>query len=197
MSPLSSNAIVIHMAELSDVELVDNYLKGDNGALEQLVQRYFKQVFLFAKTYVKQDVLAEDATQETFVKVWQNLKKFDPEKKFKTWLFQITKNTCIDILRKNKNILDAGQINEEAMESSLDNLVDERPLPQDLLDSRGFEEKLDQIIRSLPEAYAQTVRLHLQHDLTFQEIADVLNQPINTIKSRYRRALINIQTRLR
>ncbi|MDR3643309.1 MAG: sigma-70 family RNA polymerase sigma factor [Candidatus Doudnabacteria bacterium] len=185
------------MAELSDVELVDNYLKGDNGALEQLVQRYFKQVFLFAKTYVKQDVLAEDATQETFVKVWQNLKKFDPEKKFKTWLFQITKNTCIDILRKNKNILDAGQINEEAMESSLDNLVDERPLPQDLLDSRGFEEKLDQIIRSLPEAYAQTVRLHLQHDLTFQEIADVLNQPINTIKSRYRRALINIQTRLR
>ena len=197
MSPAYSGAIVKHMPELSDVELVENYLKGDKAALEQLIQRYFKQVFLFAKSYVKQDVLAEDVTQEVFVKVWQNLKKFDPEKKFKTWLFQITKNSCIDLLRKNKSILSAGQIDEQFMEDSLGKIADDRPLPQDLLDSKGFEEKLDQIIAALPLLYAQTVRLHLQHDLTFQEIADVLAEPINTIKSRYRRALISIRDNLK
>ena len=185
------------MPELNDAELVENYLKGDKAALEQLIQRYFKQVFLFAKSYVKQDVLAEDVTQEVFVKVWQKLKQFDPEKKFKTWLFQITKNTCIDLLRKNKSILSAGQIDEQLMEDSLGKIADDRPLPQDLLDSKGFEEKLDQIIAALPLLYAQTVRLHLQHDLTFQEIADVLAQPLNTIKSRYRRALINIRDNLK
>jgi RNA polymerase sigma-70 factor (ECF subfamily) len=184
------------MEEITDSELVQNYLAGDEGALETIVQRHFKRVFLFAKTYVKQDQQAEDVTQEVFVKVWKNLKKFDSEKKFTTWLLQITKNTCIDLLRKNKNLLMAYQMGEEIMADSLEKMADLKPLPEEVFDSQDFAEKLDMLINILPPDSAQVVRLHLQHDLTFQEIAEALDKPINTIKSRYRRALISIQSKL-
>ena len=184
------------MQDFTDAELVNKYLAGESAAFEELVGRYFKQVFLFAKGYVKQDALAEDMAQEVFVKAWKNLEKFDKEKKFSTWLLQITKNTCIDLLRKNKNLLAAGQVDEEVMDEFLENTVDLRPLPEEIFDSKGFGERLEQIIAALPEPYNRVVRMHLLDDLTFQEIADILGQPINTIKSRYRRSLISIRRNL-
>ena len=184
------------MEEISDADLVKNYLAGDSLALEKLVSRHFKHVFLFAKTYVKQDQQAEDITQDVFVKVWKNLHKFDTDKKFTTWILQITKNTCIDLLRKNKNLLMAHQLEEETMTDSLEKMEDTKPLPDELYDSQDFEKKLDEVIGTLPPISAQVVRLHLQNDLTFQEISDTLDEPINTIKSRYRRALTSIQNRL-
>ncbi len=157
------------MREFSDVELINNHLAGDSAAFEQLVTRYFRQVFLFARTFGLEIAEAEDVTQEVFVRIWKNLNKFDQNKKFKTWAFQITKNACIDFLRKHKHLLPAAQIQEEQMSASLENMLDTNPLPE---------------------------QMHLQEDLTFQEIADILNQPINTIKSRYRRGLLMLKEQL-
>lgn len=184
------------MQELSDSELVEKYLKGEQRALEELIQRYFRQVFFFAKTFVKTDAEAEDVTQETFVKVWKNLKKFDPEKKFKTWVFQIAKNTAIDFLRKSKNFVASEALAEEQMAQSLEHLVDESPLPQEIYDAADFEKKLGDLVSSLPGPQKQVLGLHLQEDLTFEEIAQILSQPLNTVKSRYRRALIGIRKTL-
>jgi RNA polymerase sigma-70 factor (ECF subfamily) len=184
------------MQGFTDAELVKKYLGGEQLALEELVRRYFKQVFFFAKTFVKQDQEAEDITQEAFVKAWKNLKKFDAEKKFKTWIFQITKNTCIDYLRKNKNMLSAESLEEQQMALSLEQMQDQEPLPEQLFDSQGFETQLEEILTGLPQSYRQTVTLRLQQDLSFAEIAEILNQPLNTVKSRYRRALLDIRQRL-
>lgn len=144
----------------------------------------------------KKDREAEDVTQEVFVKLWKNIKKFNPEKKFKTWLFQIAKNTCIDFLRKNKNLVSAEAIDEEHMAMELENLADKNPLPQELLDSEHFAKKLEEILNTLPQPQKLTVTLYLQNDLTFLEIAEILNQPLNTVKSRYRRALLSIRESL-
>lgn len=181
------------MQELTDAELIKIYLKGEQTALEELVRRYFRQVFLFIKTFIKQDQEAEDITQETFVKIWKNLKKFDTEKKFKTWIFQIAKNTCIDYLRKNKKMVSADSLQEEQMAISLEHMTDASPLPEELFDSLGFEKKLEEVLDTLPENYKQTVSMHLQQDLTFQEISEILNEPLNTVKSRYRRALLSLR----
>lgn len=181
------------MEEFQDSELIKQYFNGNEQALNTLVERYFKQVFFFAKTYVKNDAEAEDITQEVFVKAWKNLKSFKPEKKFKTWLFQITKNTSIDYLRKHKNFIAPEALNEEQMAESLERLIDKAPLPEQLLASQEFSQKLEQALGRLPEIYETVMVLHLQHDLTFQEISEVLNEPINTIKSRYRRALLIIR----
>ncbi len=181
------------MDELSDSELVKQYLSKDSQALDALVQRYFKQVFFFAKTYVKNDLEAEDITQEVFVKVWKNLKKFDPNKKFKTWIFQITKNTCIDFLRKHKNFVDPSNMDEEQMAENLERIEDTSPLPEELFATQEFSQKLEAVLDTLPKIYKSVVVLHLQHDMTFQEIAEVLNESINTVKSRYRRALLGLR----
>jgi RNA polymerase sigma-70 factor (ECF subfamily) len=181
------------MLELEDSELVEQYIAGKPGALETLVERYFRQVFLFARTYVKQDQEAEDVTQDVFVKVWKNIKKYDPDKKFKTWIFQITKNTCIDVLRKNKNALKSQAGDEEQSMADLEKITDTAPLPEEIFEANGFSRKLDETISGLPDLYGQVVRLHLQQDLTFQEISEILNQPLNTVKSRYRRALLIIR----
>lgn len=184
------------MAGFEDADLVKQYLSGNNQALDALIQRYFRQVFLFAKTYVKTDAAAEDIVQEVFVKIWKNLGKYDTGKKFKTWAFQITKNTCLDYLRKHKQLLEAGELSQEQIDYQLAGLVDQNPLPQSLLEAKDFSERLDKAMGKLSPMYRQAVELHLLHDLTFQEIADVLNLPINTVKSRYRRALVALRGHL-
>jgi RNA polymerase sigma-70 factor (ECF subfamily) len=181
------------MEELSDSELIKQYFTGKEEALDALVRRYFKQVFFFAKTYVKNDATAEDITQEAFIKAWKNLNKFEPEKKFKTWIFQITKNTCIDFLRKHKNFIAPESLDEQQMAESLERITDKAPLPQELFEAEEFSQKLEEVLNRLPKIYETVVVMHLQHDLTFQEISEVLNESINTVKSRYRRALLIIR----
>jgi RNA polymerase sigma-70 factor (ECF subfamily) len=181
------------MEEFLDSELIKQYFKGDEKALDILVQRYFKQVFFFAKTYVKNDAEAEDVTQEVFVKAWKNLNKFEPDKKFKTWLFQITKNTSIDFLRKHKNFVSPESLDEQQMAENMERIMDKTPLPEELFQAAEFSQKLDEVLACLPKIYETVVVLHLQQDLTFQEISEVLDESINTIKSRYRRALLMIR----
>src|SRR6266404_7585431 len=136
------------MREFSDVELINNHLAGDSAAFEQLVTRYFRQVFLFARTFGLEIAEAEDVTQEVFVRIWKNLNKFDQNKKFKTWAFQITKNACIDFLRKHKHLLPAAQIQEEQMSASLENMLDTNPLPEQIFDAQNFNQKLGQMLSS-------------------------------------------------
>lgn len=181
------------MEELSDSELIKQYFKGNEQALNNLVKRYFKQVFFFAKTYAKNSAEAEDITQEVFVKAWKNLNKFEQDKKFKTWLFQITKNTCIDFLRKHKNFIAPESLDEQQMAENLERIVDKAPLPEEVFQAAEFSQKLEEALSRLPKIYETAVVLHLRHDLTFQEISEVLNESINTVKSRYRRALFMIR----
>jgi RNA polymerase sigma-70 factor (ECF subfamily) len=184
------------MQEFDDNQLVEQFIKGNEAALNELIARYFKQIFFFCKGYVKQDSEAEDVTQEVFVKLWKNIKKFDNQKKFKTWLYQIAKNTSIDFLRKNKLAIPAENLAEEDMRSAMENIPDMSIIPQDVLDSEIFTNKFNKILLELPELQSQTVVLYLQQDLTFQEIAEVLNEPLNTVKSRYRRGLLAIKEKL-
>ena len=87
----------------------------------------------------------------------------------------------------------ADSLQEEQMSISLEHMADAAPLPEQLFDSLGFEKKLEEVLNTLPKNYRQTVSLHLQQDLTFQEISEILNEPLNTVKSRYRRALLSLR----
>jgi RNA polymerase sigma-70 factor (ECF subfamily) len=89
--------------KIHDEKLVEAYLKGDKRALEILIKRYLKAIYNFAYKYVGKEE-AEDVTQEVFLKMWRNLKKFKKEKNFQSWLWTIARNTCFDFLRKKKKI---------------------------------------------------------------------------------------------
>lgn len=90
------------MLTIADEILIKKYLQGDEKSLEILIQRYLKPIYSFIYRFIGNKQDAEDVTQEVFVKAWRNFKKFDQEKKFKTWIFSIAKNTAIDFLKKRR-----------------------------------------------------------------------------------------------
>ena len=183
------------MIEEKDADLINRYFKGDAKALEFLISRYLNQVYGFAFYLTKNSADADDITQETFVKIWKNLKKYDPAKNFKTWALTIAKNTALDFFKKKKMLNFSDFIND-GDSSSLEAIPDPEPLPDELLFKKNLAQELNKIIEQLPKAAELIIKLHHQQELTFQEIAEITEQPLNTVKSRYRRALIKLRSLL-
>lgn len=181
------------MEELKDRDLIEQYFKGDKKALEILISRYLNQVYGFTFYLTKNAADADDITQETFVKIWKNLKKYDPTKNFKTWILTIAKNTALDFFKKKKMLTFSDFINNNDDASLLETIPDPEPLPDEIFLKKDLAIELNKIIEQLPKTDQLIIKLHHQQELTFQEIAEIIGQPLNTVKSRYRRALIKLR----
>jgi len=116
----------------SDYQLINNYLKGDEESLEILIQRYLKPIYSFVYRYIGNAHETEDITQEVFVRMWRNLRKFDQQKSFKTWIFAIAKNASLDFLKKKKAIPFSRFENEQGKNMLTETLADSSPLPDEL-----------------------------------------------------------------
>lgn len=189
------------MLKGNDKQLIINHLKGDEKSLEILIQRYLKPIYGFVWRYVGNGRDAEDITQEVFVKVWRNLKKFDPRrshfatlrgrqnKSFKTWIFSIAKNTCVDFLRKKKTLPFSEFENEEGKNTLAETLVDPTLLPAEIFERTSIAQTLNTTIQRLSPKYRSVLTLRYNNQLTFREIAESLGKPLQTVKSWHRRAL--------
>ncbi len=176
------------MDERSDADLVHAYHAGEEPALSELVRRYLSPVFRFLVHMIGDADAAEDVAQETFVKAWKHLRRFKTEKSFKTWLFAIAKNTAIDALRK-KNPIAFSTLEKEDGPDIAESIADDQPLPDIVLDRERTKGEIDAALAELPPKARTVIVLHEAEDLTFQEIADTLGEPMNTVKSRYRRGV--------
>ncbi len=185
------------MKTYTDKQLVINYLKGDEESLETLIKRYLKPIYSFVYRYAGDEQEAEDITQDVFLKVWRNLKKFDQKKKFKTWIFSIAKNASVDFLRKSRSASGGKRTipfsdfeNEKGENIFAETLADKNPLPDELFKRAGITEVISAAINQLAPKYRMVLSARYHSQSTFREIAENLNEPLNTVKSRYRRALI-------
>lgn len=177
------------MDEISDKELVEQYLKGDEKSFEILVKRYLKPIYVFISRYLRNRFDIEDIVQEIFLKVWRNINKFDQEKKFKTWIFTIAKNTALDFLKKKKTIPFAAFENEGG-ENFIENKSFDSLMPLDkVVERKDLMDKLFSAIEKLPPKYSQILFFYYGNGFTFQEISEIFGQPLNTIKSRHKRAI--------
>jgi RNA polymerase sigma-70 factor (ECF subfamily) len=170
----------------SDQELIQLYLKGREDALELLIRKYLKPIYGYVFRFVQNQQDAEDLTQEIFLKMWRNLKKFKKGKSFKSWLFKIAKNTCFDFLRKKKGNL---ALNLE----NLDILADFAPSLIEEVEKENWIEKIKKGIEKLPLKMQKVLDLYYNLGLNFREISEVLGEPVNTIKSRHRRAIYRLK----
>lgn len=170
---------------VTDEQLVEEYLKKDEKALEELVKRYLPLIFGFVRKYTGNQDNASDITQEVFVKVWKNIRSFDQTKSFRTWIFTIAKRTAIDELRKQKAV-PFSTLQEEGFE---DSIADESPSIFDRIFSQQQSEELAIVLAKLPANYNSVIKLYTNDGLNFREIAVKLKEPLNTVKSRYRRGL--------
>ena len=132
---------------------------------------------------------AEDVTQETFVKIWRWLGRYDRTQKFRPWIFAIARNTAIDFFRKKQKtpIL----ISEE--EETAQELLDTRPLPDEVLAQKMSMDEVETGMRELDLVTRTTIVLHDGEGFTFQEIADESEESLNTVKSRYRRGILKLR----
>lgn len=185
-----SPALKFKMKNYSDEQLVTKYLKGDEKAFEILIKRYLKPIFNFAFRFVGNSEDAQDVTQEVFIKVWRHLKKFDKNKKFKTWIFTIAKNTCLDWLRK-KQIIPFSELKYSGDNKFfIENIPDNHSLLNGLLERMDLENFLNKALEKLSPEYRMVLFLRYNNQLRFREIAEILEKPLNTVKSYHQRALI-------
>ncbi len=176
--------------DVSDQQLITDYLKGDEKSLEILIHRYLKPIYSFVYRYVNNAQEVEDITQEVFIKTWRNIRKFDQNRKFKTWIFSIAKNTSIDWIRKKKTVPFSNFENEEGENTLIKNLTDPAPLPNEIFEQAGIIEILNYTIQHLSPKYRMVLFLRYNDHFNFREIAEILSESLNTVKSRHRRALI-------
>jgi RNA polymerase sigma-70 factor, ECF subfamily len=179
------------MEPQEDRQLIQQFQEGREAALTELVQRHLPAVYRFLFRMVGDEALAQDLTQETFIKTWKYLSRFDASRNFKTWIFSIAKNTAIDYLRK-KQPLTLSQLESEDVPLG-EFFVDDQPLPPEVLEREDLALAIKYALAQLPPKARSVVVLHETEELTFQEIADLTEEPLNTVKSRYRRALVSLR----
>jgi RNA polymerase sigma factor (sigma-70 family) len=177
-----------------DTKLIQQYLEGDEKSLEVLIAKYIGPIYSFIYKNVGDRAVAEDITQEVFIKIWKNLKKFDLSKNFSPWLFQIARNTSIDYLRKKKSIPFSRFENDKEQNALSENLAQK---PANILENLSDKKVLESAMKNLNEKEGKIINLRHNIGMSFKEIADIFNESINTIKSRYRRALINLRKNIK
>jgi len=155
-------------------EITDLLLKGDQKALNLLYENYSNALYGVVFKITKDDALAQDALQESFIKIWKNSKKYDPKKaKLFTWLYRIARNTAIDKLRSFNN----RNGKEVQIENSNVYKIATAELNQDVIDLKKHVATLDQKYQIVLEAL-------FFEGMTQQEASEELNIPLGTIKSR-------------
>ncbi|RCW76882.1 RNA polymerase sigma factor [Saliterribacillus persicus] len=169
-----------------DLELYSQIQAGDQRALEQLYDRYEKLVYSFAYRMVKQEALAEEIVQEVFMKIWTKKGVYQEKKgKLSSWILTITRNTSIDIIRKNK-------ITTHTFEE-WDSLKSDQTETEDIVLWKEKKEKLKIAVRELSEDQQQIVQLFYFKGFSQQKIANTCSIPLGTVKGRIRLALKHLK----
>ena len=173
----------------TDKQLISDHLKGDQAALRELFDKHLSSVYNFVFRVAPNGIEAEDIVQEAFIKVWQNLKNFRPDGSFRNWVLTIAKNTLFDALRKRR-IPVFSELEKAGEESSPElDMPDPRPLPSEEAERSEAVHQVEEALGSLDPGQKTVVVLHALEGLTFQEIGDMNQEPMDTVKTRYRRAL--------
>jgi len=181
-----------------DVEgIVRRCLRGDERAYRELVERYQPQVYSLALRMVRRAEDAEDLTQETFVRMFRALDRYDPTRAFGAWLMTIASRLCIDHIRRGKfrpNPLTRREPGTDE-EYSID-VPDLGLRPDEVVEHQEEERRGQELIDSLPPHYRIVVLLRHQQQLSYEEIAEVLSLPLGTVKARVHRARALLKERI-
>ncbi len=165
---------------------IKNAKSGDQIAFSFLLDTFWNDVYGFQLIRTKNENDAEDITIRTFSKAFDKIESFDDQYEFKTWLIAISKNVHIDLLRKQKSRLLHQATREE--ENAIYFVADDSPSAEDKLITEQNLAKLLQYIKKLKPHYQQVINLRYFQELTYDEIAKNLNEPLNNIKVKLLRA---------
>lgn len=178
---------------ISDYELITRFIKGEQACFEKLIHRHKNKVFAYISLYIRDQALAEDIFQDTFLKVIQSVKsgKYSDNGKFISWVMRIAHNLIIDHFRRIKQM---NTVSNDNYESDLFNSKSfaEDNVEDDMI-KRQIQKDIRKMISHLPDDQREVVILRHYAGLSFKEIADITEVSINTALGRMRYALINMR----
>jgi len=179
-------------SKLSDHELINQYLSGNQLALERLILRHKNKIFTSIYLMVKDEFLAEDIFQETFIKAIDTLRagKYNDEGKFAQWVSRVAYNLCMDHFRKVKRLPAIVTSDGDDLFSHLQ--FEETPVEK-FMQIEHVEGKLKDLVEQLPEEQKEVVILRHFFDYSFKEVSEKTGAPLNTCLGRMRYALINLR----
>ncbi len=167
----------------TDEELILECQEGSQDALHILFLRYQHLIFNFCSRILGNRADAEDVTGEIFLMLSSKQKNFRPEAKFSTWLYTVARNACISKMRKRKSIFPLiFQINEEGSEKRTFDIPDPKPTPYEEAHKKEAASFVKKAIGSLPVAQKEAIVLREYHDLSYDEIAAILQISLENVK---------------
>lgn len=171
---------------MKEDKIIERIKLGDLEAIEDLVQMYYYDILQYCILHTTDRYTAEDATQETFLKVIRYFDNYVHKGRFRSFLYKIAKNTCIDI-QKRKNIT---------------NIQFEQFIYESVCNEQGYEDiqenmQLRQLVKGLPEKIQEIIILRFSQELTMREIAEIVNLPMRTVQSQLRLALKKLKKEMK
>lgn len=177
----------------AEFALIERCRRNDAEAFGKIVDAYQSRLFGFVRRMVKDADEAADVAQETFVRAFQGIHRFDGRSSIRTWLFRIAYNLCIDRARKQGRAPHEASLETTFVDEERIDVPDSRWDPQNVILNEELRSVLDMAIASMSEKLRSVLLLHDQQDLAYEEIAKALNLPIGTVKSRLFLARAHIQ----
>lgn len=184
---MTANVIPLNLSAIADCELVARSLRGREDGFNELVRRYQRPIAAYVYRMVGDYDAALDLTQEVFIKVYSSLGRYRAEFKFSTWIYKIAHNASVDYLRRSSS-------REQAMTSEVDGeeremtVMSRKLSPEQEYAVEERRAEIERVVRQLPAVYRELIILRHQHDLSYDEIAEVMSLPLGTVKNRLFRA---------
>lgn len=179
---------------MNDTQLVDKVLNGDTGAFELLILKYQNQVFYAANNIVKNKEFAEDISQDAFLRAYEKLDTLQNKEQFFPWLKRIAINLARNHYVRGKRIVDIES--EESDDNYFENRIAGGDSPEDYIIKDELKKYVRMFVDALPERLRTVVILREVEDMSYEEIADILNIPLGTVRSRLFNARQIIKDRL-
>ncbi len=173
-----------------DIILIERLKSGDSTAFNLLINNYKNKLYGYLLRLCKDVDTAEDLFQETIIKTWKGIKKYNEKNRFSSWLFSIAHNTAIDSIRKSKQKVELIDTNDIEKGDENANLQQEYEIKE-------MSSIIEKIIEKLPEKQKQVFLLRQHGGMKFKEIAKMLDEPLNTVLSHMNYAVKKIKKDLR
>jgi RNA polymerase sigma-70 factor (ECF subfamily) len=174
---------------IRDAELVELALRGSEDAYREIVRRFERPILSLVVRMVHDPALAEDLAQESFVKAFRHLDRFDPSRKLASWLFKIAHNTTLDHLRRHVPETVTLEAGDDASGDTWEVLAaPETTSPERRARSAEAVRALERALARLDPGYREILLLRFREGLAYQELADVLDVPMGTVKIKLHRA---------
>ena len=157
--------------------------RGDQAAFGELVRTYQKRVYALTVRMCPTPELAEEAAQEAFLAAWQGLPFFRGDSAFATWLYRLTSNACVDLLRK-ENRHQGPSLDDETVAADM---ADPAPTPEKAAEHKELRAQIEAGLRALTPEHREVLILRELQQLSYDEIADALSLDLGTVKSRISR----------